>query len=263
MKRRLTGRSNKETERLHKLAKRQQPLPKPKKEKTRFPSPGSAGSLSDYDINSDDELSFGDEEFSDLDDEVLGTDDEDEGDDASLGPDDIASDSDSGAYSDSDSDSDADADADAPRKRKGKQKESEADYELTARSRWAANDGSDAEAESAEVGRLPIKLPSGQVQQVEGTTKIALPPTKQRKKPQPEPVQKEEIVESDNDSDDGRQAKIMATQKGKFGRVGVAEIVSQDGWRNAQKLEAAKEQIAQLGAEILAGGELIDIVSHL
>jgi nucleolar complex protein 3 len=53
----------------------------------------------------------------------------------------------------------------------------------------------------------------------------------------------------------------MASQKGKFGRMGIAEIVARRDWKNPDKLEAAKEQIANIGAEILAGGELIDNVS--
>jgi nucleolar complex protein 3 len=71
----------------------------------------------------------------------------------------------------------------------------------------------------------------------------------------------EEEEEEEEGSDDEKDAHKMAGQKGRFGRMGIAEIVGKQGWKNAQRLEAAKEQVAALGAEILAGGELIDNVS--
>ena len=110
-----------------------------------------------------------------------------------------------------------------------------------------------------EVGRLPIKLPSGEVQMVAGTTKLPA----QKKKKRPVESESEDEEEEEESEDEETQAARMASQKGKFGRMGVAEIVGKEGWKNAQKLDAAKEQMAALGAEILAGGELIDNVSYM
>ena len=249
--------------------------------------------MTDYDIDSDDDLSFGD------DDGELPS-DVDFGSDASAGDDDDEEDEDEDEDEDDDDESDedesdsSDDEPNLPRKRTGRTKESEAAYELAPRGRFTGTDGktkpvpkpsfgtgansigmskrgpnsntdsdSDSDADEAEVGRLPIKLPGGQIQQVEGTTRIALPATKKKVKREatPEEEEEEEGASEDEDSDDGRQMARAAMQKGKFGRMGVAEIVTKEGWKNAQKLQAAKEQIAQLGAEILAGGELIDNVS--
>jgi nucleolar complex protein 3 len=155
-----------------------------------------------------------------------------------------------------------DSEEDEPEQRKRKsKKEEEAEYETSGRTRWAPK-AADAEPDSVEVGRLPIKLPTGEIQMVKGSTRIALPPSK-KPPPPPESETEEEEEEEDIGSDDGAQATEMAGQKGKFGRMGVAEIVGMKGWKNAQKLEAAKEQIAVVGAEILAGGELVDNVGRL
>lgn len=214
--------------------------------------------MSDFDINSDDELPSD----SELDDSVVDTD---------PGDDDM---SDDGEDDDSDDDADEDLmdafdnlsddmdDGTDHKKRKGKKKEEEADYETSGRSRWAEQLKKKEDGEQVEVGRLPIKLPSGEVRQVEGTTKIELPASKKRKA-KPEPVSEPEDEEEEEDEDDQEGAAArMATTKGRFGRMGVAEIVGHEGWKNAKKLEAAKEQIAALGAEILAGGELVDTVGH-
>ncbi|WVN86488.1 uncharacterized protein L203_101652 [Cryptococcus depauperatus CBS 7841] len=145
--------------------------------------------------------------------------------------------------------------------KKGKrnaQKDEEADYELEGRLRWAQkDDGHNDEENKVEVGRLPIKLPTGEIRMVHGSTKIDLPPSK---KPISEPEsEEEEKSEEEGESDEEAQAQRMAGQKGRFGRMGIAEIVSKKGWKNAQRLDAAKEQVAQICSEILAGGELVDI----
>lgn len=264
--------------------------------------------MSDYDINSDDDLDSLDDEDLELhnkameegdseeeedddddnDDEVNGSDGEDsvydsgadlddsdeaEGSDVG-GDDDVAYlsegvssgvDDDEAELSEEDDSEDERAPQARRKKGKSKQQNEEAEYEMAGRSRWAAKsktkDGAD-EDDRVEVGRLPIKLPSGEVQFVAGSTKIALAKKKQAPATTPPSDDDDEIEESEDEgSDDGRQAAKMANQKGKFGRMGVAEIISKPGWKNAQKLEAAKEQIAIIGAEILAGGELIDNVS--
>ena len=142
------------------------------------------------------------------------------------------------------------------RRKRKKEANEEADYEHTARSRWKEPPPKDED--TVEVGRLPIKLPSGEVQRVSGSTKIALPPTKKPRLPTPESV-----IE-DSEEEEPTTAELtarMASQKGKFGRLGVSEIVGRPGWKNTDRLAAAKEQIANVGAEILCGGELVDIVS--
>ena len=233
-----------------------------------MPSPGSDRS-SDYDIESD--ASFN----SDLD--SLGSDLEDEeeqaeGSASASGSSTLDEEEDDDDSDDEDQDDLNDAFDDLPDgskedgsqhdKRKRKRKDEEAEYELSGRSRWAAKPAPAEEDDHVDVGRLPIKLPTGEVQNVEGSTRIALPPSK-KKPPPPESESEEEVdEESDGDlSDDAAQAAKMAGQKGRFGRMGVAEIVSQKEWKNARKLEAAKEQIAGIGAEVMAGGELVDNVS--
>lgn len=254
----------KETQRLHDLAKAREPLPQQPRKKSGLPTPEEYSDY-DMDVNSDDDLP------SDLDDEDLGDDMEDseaEGSGTSSTLDDDLGDSDLDDQSDlndafddlSDESDDDDEEEEEFRQRKKKQKESEADYETSGRSRWNAPPPK-PEEDSVEVGRLPIKLPTGEIQTVEGSTRIALPPSK-KKKVVVESESEEELLESEDDaSDDGVEAERMASKKGRFGRMGVSEIVGMKGAKNAQKLDMAKEQIAQIGAEILAGGELIDIVS--
>ena len=210
-------------------------------------------SLSDYDIDSDAALdvSSGDE-----DDGVMA-----EGSGTSGLEDDEDEDEQNGEDILDDTTDDAEASSGAeevagPRKRKAR--EMEAEYEQSGRTRWAAPPPK-PEEDSVEVGRLPIKLANGQVQKVEGTTRVPLPPSK---KSAPEPDSESEEVEpvDDVDSDDGAQVQRMAGKKGRFGRMGVGEIVGTKGWKSMQRLEAAKEQIAAIGAEVMAGGELVDIV---
>lgn len=243
--------TSKETKRLHELSKTQEKMPVQKRQKSRLPSPGSASTMSDFDINSDDELPSD----SELDDSVVDTDPGD----SELDDDDSDDGVDADVMDAFDNLSDDMDNGDEHKKRKGKKREEEADYETSGRSRWAGKD-EEEDGEQVEVGRLPIKLPSGEVRQVEGTTKIELPASKKRKV-KVEPIKEEaEEEEADEDDQEGAAAR-MATTKGRFGRMGVAEIVGHDGWKNVKKLEAAKEQIAALGAEILAGGELVDTVS--
>lgn len=154
----------------------------------------------------------------------------------------------------------SDEDEDEPERRKRKKKEEEAEYELAGRSRWAAKP-EEPQEDSVEVGRLPIKLPTGEIQMVQGSTRIAVPqPKKAAIKLESGDEEEDEVEEEEENSDDEAQTMRMASQKGKFGRMGIAEIVGKKGWKNAQRLEAAKEQVAQLGSEILGGGELVDIV---
>ncbi|WVW86217.1 hypothetical protein I302_108259 [Kwoniella bestiolae CBS 10118] len=266
------SRSVKETKRLHDLSKTREPLPKQKRNKLKIALPESAkeSDSDDYDFDSDPEFD------SDLASEVDGR-------DVDLGSEDEDEDSvfDSGASLDDSeeeeedqddviaefdnlpSDEEAyDSDAVTQKRRKNKKNEEEAEYETSTRNRWATREKKNKEEDDdqVEVGRLPIKLPTGEIKVIEGSTKISLPPTKKKAPPPPPSDSEEEEEESEDEgSDDGEQAERMAGLKGKFGRMGVAEIVSQKGWRNAQRLESAKEQMAQLGAEILAGGELVDI----
>lgn len=264
-------RSIKEQKRLHEIVKAKEPIPKAERKKSGVSIPEGSDS-EDYDIDSLDDLDMSDDDEegdlsgSDIDlGSVGGEDDEDEDEDEELGESDFAS---SGDGDDDDDDSDINDvydeeldlseadDGEVHEKRKRKRAEGEADYEHSGRTRWVKKEGED-EADEVEVSRLPIKLPTGEVQMVAGTTKL---PAMKKKKPVEEADVKQEESEEE-DVDEGVQAARMASQKGKFGRMGIAEIVGQPGWKNAQKLEAAKEQIAGIGAEILAGGELIDNVS--
>lgn len=246
----------KETKRLHELAKAQEIIPQAKKHKSKTPvrQPGSDesdGFDSDPEFDSDLQSDMGsDVDFDTEDDGSLGSDDEDNF-SGSEDVEDITA-----AFDDFSSDEEEEE----PERRKRKKKEEEAEYELAGRSRWAAKP-EEPEEDSVEVGRLPIKLPTGEIQMVQGSTRIAVP---QPKKPvtKPESEDEEDDVEEEEEySDDEAQAKKMASQKGKFGKMGIAEIVGKKSWKNVERLEAAKEQVAQLGSEILAGGELVDIVS--
>ncbi|OCF44668.1 nucleolar complex protein 3 [Kwoniella heveanensis CBS 569] len=269
------SRSVKETKRLHELAKSREPIPKQKRQKLNIPAPASVSGSDDYDFDSDagfdsdlksdydeeDDVDFGSGSGSDVYDSGASldmTDDEDE-DEENKDEDDQ---DDLNAAFDDEISSDEEEEVDhKKRSKKGGKKETEAEYEMAGRSRWAAKPKDQEEKEEVEVGRLPIKLPNGQIQMVEGSTKIALPPSKKKAAAQPpsDSEDGQDMEESEDEgSDDGIQAERMAGQKGKFGRMGIAEIVSKQGWKNAQKLEAAKEMIAALGAEILAGGELVD-----
>lgn len=130
----------------------------------------------------------------------------------------------------------------------------EADYEARARARWQKP--KEVQEDTVEVSHLPIKLPTGEIQHVKGTTKLPAP----AKKPVKAESESEESEEEEEDEESGDEVKKMATVKGRFGRLGVADIVA-GPYKNREKLSIAKEQIARVGAEILAGGELIDNVS--
>ncbi|OWT37457.1 nucleolar complex protein 3 [Cryptococcus neoformans Bt1] len=249
------SRSVKETKRLHELNKSREIISQPKKQKskTSVRQPGSDesdGFDSDPEFDSDLQSDMGsDVDFGSEGDGSLGSEDEDEF---------------SGSEDDEDvtaafDDFSSDEDEDEPERRKRKKKEEEAEYELAGRSRWAAKP-EEPQEDSVEVGRLPIKLPTGEIQMVQGSTRIAVPqPKKVAIKLESGDEEEDEVEEEEENSDDEAQTMRMASQKGKFGRMGIAEIVGKKGWKNAQRLEAAKEQVAQLGSEILGGGELVDI----
>ncbi|KAK8853263.1 hypothetical protein IAR55_003965 [Kwoniella newhampshirensis] len=263
------SRSTKETKRLHGLSKNGEQMPKQKRAKSGISIPPSASGSSDYEFDSD--VGFDSDLKSDY-----GSDDDNEDADGDDGRESGSEPYDSGAsLDDSDGDDAEQEDLNAafdeddlpdgndvdeefePRHRK--KKEEEADYETAGRARWAAKAKEASEGEHVDVGKLPIKLPTGEIKMVEGSTRIALPPSKKKAPPPESETEEEEEESEDEGSDDGAQAEKMAGQKGKFGRMGVAEIVGKQGWKNAQRLEAAKEQMAALGAEVLAGGELVDI----
>ena len=253
----------KETQRLHDLSKSRDPLPRQDRKKSRLPTPED---LSDYSMgfDSDDDLP------SDLGSSDLASEDErDEAegsgtttlDDDELSLSDDSEDGQSDLNDAFDDVSDESSEDDAPQRHK-KRKEEEADYEKNARARWAPGPAK-PEEDSVEVGRLPIKLPSGEVQKVAGTTRIAIPQGKKKPVKVESETEEEDIESEDEGSDDGAQANVLAGKKGRFGRLGVAEVVGMPGMKAIERLGLAKEQIAQVGAEILAGGELIDIVSCL
>ncbi|WVQ74215.1 hypothetical protein IAR50_003809 [Cryptococcus sp. DSM 104548] len=248
------SRTVKETKRLHEISKAQESIPQAAKKKSKTPVREALSDESDV-FDSDPEFD------SDL--QSLG------GSDVDFGSDLDQDDWDSGEEISEDGDVNAayddvssDEEEEEKKERHRKKKEEEADYETQGRARWTAQAAED-EADDVEVGRLPIKLPTGEIQMVQGSTRIAKPPSK-KPKPKPESeTEEEEEEEEDEGSDDEAQAHRMAGLKGKFGRMGIAEIVEKKGWKNVERLEAAKEQVAQLGSEILAGGELVDIAPLL
>lgn len=234
---------------------------KPRK-KSGLPSPpSSVSSMSDFD--SDDDLESLDDDEEEAERSVAsGSSPYDSGADLDDDAASLASD----LESMDDEESSDEEEEDLRQRRKGKRKaEVEADYELAGRARWKVKPEGENEGDSVEVGRLPIKLPSGKVQMVEGSTKISVP---KKKAPPPPPSEDSDDVmdisgDEDEPSDDEALAEKMAGQKGKFGRLAIAEIATKKGWKNADRLAAAKEQIATLGADILGGGELVDIVSPI
>lgn len=228
----------------------------------------SASDISDYDFDSEISLS-GDEDGDDVSlpsgsdlgdsdlDSDLGSDDEDS-DAGSLGSDEEGAFADEydALSEDSDDDSDDESEDEQPKPKKKKRKDEEAEYETAGRARWA-EPASDEEKDHTEVGRLPIKLPTGEVQLVEGTAKVPLQAKKKAAQPAKKKAESED--ESDDASDVDDAAAHLAAQPGRFGRMNIAEIVAAKGWKNLQRLAAAKEQLAQTGAEILGGGELVDV----
>lgn len=149
----------------------------------------------------------------------------------------------------------ADPDDPSRKKRKRQVREQEAEFEKKSRRGQV-----DPDAERGNVvKRLPIKLASGQLQQREGETVL--------------PVQvggrgNRKGDSSDDDSDAEPEEEWAAPRyqpEGaglgtRWGRMAVADVVRIKN--PAERRQVAKEQIAGLGAEIVAGGELVDNVSR-
>jgi hypothetical protein len=97
---------------------------------------------------------------------------------------------------------------------------------------------------------LPIKLPSGQIQKVAGSTKL------------PSQLKKPVVVEDSEDESEFEEEEVVPEGQGlgrRWGRAAVADVV---GIKDpAARKRAVKEQIASLGAEIVGGGEIVDNVS--
>ncbi len=276
-------RSKKETQRLHDLAKSKDPLPRVKRAKReeeleRSPTPSTVSSFTDdEDFGSDSEA--GDEDLEGVDVEGYGSDDT--GDD---------SDSDDADPVDESDASDSDDDAAAANERQRARKKSrlgasgaeadnlEASYENKATAARLARAKAEPAVSHAEVDHLPIKLADGTVQRRSGTTTIALPPSAPRA-PSPAAAIKREDDASGSDSDDVSETdevERLAQQRGRFGRMSVLDVIYWEDpelrgvrgkgvaqARVQRRLAVAKEQIARTGAEIMAGGELIDNVSGL
>lgn len=237
---------------MHELSKSQDEIPKKTKLKAQIPLSEPEASLSDYSLDSD--VEFDSDLLSDHDD------DHSEG---SISSDQHAEDtSDSRIGLDQeDASSTVDEESAPPERRKRRHTEVEAEYEVSGRPRWTAP-ARKSDTNTVEIARLPIKLQNGEVQQMEGRIAVSSLQTKEETSILESDSDEEEIIgEEQEDSDDGVHAQAMAGQRGKFGRIGVAEIVGTPGWDHSRRLEAAKEQIAAIGAEILAGGELADTVS--
>lgn len=241
-------RSKRETNRLHSIQKSQNPLPKASVKGRRARSPSVADTVSTIDSHpseapsdlSDDQDAAG---FNDSQDEEP-TDDSD--------------------MEDFDSEADLDdVDLDIPlphqvaskKKKKKSADEEEADYEnATLRRTYNRGDGSDSDSQDPSKGtnvkRLPIKLPSGQIESLPGTAHV---PSQLKKRPEPK-------QEEDSDVEMHDEEPVEGQGLGKrWGRMAVAEVVTIKD--PAQRKRAVKEQIASLGAEIVSGGEVVDNVS--
>ena len=157
----------------------------------------------------------------------------------------------------SDEDGEDEAEDQPTKKRKGRRKDEEAEYERSTRSRFA-KETTESDDSHFEVSRLPIKLPSGRVQAVNGITRLPKPQTRRPKDLEVE----DDVAENESnisEEDAEAESRRVAAQKGKFGRLGVAEIVG-GSWTTGQKVLKAKEQIALIAAEVVAGGDLVDKV---
>lgn len=226
--------SKKETDRLHALQKSQNPLPKGKKRRVE-----EVEEESDWDSDLETDLGSGSE----------------------LG---------------SDEDVSEESEDDAVNVRKRKTRDEGDDLETTYARRTAKHHSQVAEDDKvADVGHLPIKLPGGVVQHVEGTTRIQIPESKRpvKVKQESESEGETEYSESEGEADVEEEREEMARTKGRFGRLGIADILGDEGaeglpWRGRDKaragrrLDLAKEQMARIGAEVMAGGELMDNVSQ-
>lgn len=230
-------RSKKETERLHDLQKAQNPLPKPKA-RPRAPSP--VDTISEIDSEASPRASTS--QLPDLDDEeldelVFSSDDEDDLEDLD----------------------DLDLDIPLPhqvatkKKKKTNSDDEEASYEnAEKRRRYVGSDSEDDDpSKGSKVNRLPIKLPTGEIQKVAGTS-IVPPQLKRPAKP---------VVESEDEQEEPEEEDLPEGHGlGKrWGRMAVADVVSIKN--PMERKRAVKEQIASLGAEIVGGGEIVDNVS--
>jgi nucleolar complex protein 3 len=147
----------------------------------------------------------------------------------------------------------------------------EASYAALGRKRKEKQlEAGEEDKEHTEVGHLPIKLANGEIEQLPGKTRIAIPsgpPDKKKKKQEGSDVETE-FTESEASEDEEDLVERIAGARGKFGRMGISEILTADldgvQWkeRTNRRLGMAKEQIAKIGAEIMSGGELIDMVSY-
>lgn len=152
------------------------------------------------------------------------------------------------------------------KKKKRPRDEEEASYEKQSRNYAKRGGGSDSDDDELDprkgtnVGRLPIKLATGELQKVEG--KIHIPSQVKIKRD----AQGRPIVEKDSDEEsevneesaDDEPAEGAGLGR-RWGRAAVADVVSIKN--PAERKRAVKEQIASLGAEIVSGGEIIDNVS--
>lgn len=271
-------RTKKETQRLHELAKSRNPLPKPKKSKrSRSLSISTVSSFSDEDMG-DEEMESDLDGENGVDEEGYSSDELDSDDDLEEeeGDDDLME----------DSDDSEDSTIDQNERQRARKKSRAADQtvdnlESTYETRQiqSAQSGkgkskatADEEAGIREVSHLPIKLANGQIQSLPGTTRIQLPPSARKPSPSPELSDDESGTDSD-DVSESEQVDKLSNQRGKFGRMSVLDVITYEdpalkGFkgkgvakaRTMSKLALAKEQIAKTGAEIMAGGELIDNV---
>lgn len=282
------SRSKKETVRIHQLEKEKAPLPDKKKKNKKDEVP-DFDSEAEWDSELDelsDEIDD-DEDLEDDEEAAIGSDveiekkgnweDEDNlragysDEDGSIGEMDSVTDEDNSGEGDfEDSESEAE-EAPERRRRQAKKDETdlEGDYEAQARVRTAAREAlAELEAEEGQqVSHLPIKLANGEIQMMPGKTRIPIQ-TDGKKKPVPKAEAEEtDLSGSEAEEDEEERVAHMAQTKGRFGRLGIVDVLTMDmnGLKGKQKtqerLTIAKEQIAKVGAEVMSGGELIDMVS--
>lgn len=240
------NRSKKETERLHELDKTKEPLPKRTKRKAASPS---FSDMSDAELDTD----FDSELDSELDDdEDLELDD-----------------------SDFEEKVNQEYEEEEKKRVRKKAKVAEVDdleqsYAALGRKRKDKLEAAGEEdKEHTEVGHLPIKLANGEIEQLPGKTRIAIPsgPPDKKKKKVEESDAETEFTESEASEDEEDLVERIANARGRFGRMGISEILTSDlagvQWkeRTNRRLAMAKEQIAKIGAEVMSGGELLDMVS--
>lgn len=235
------SRSKKETNRIHELEKEKQPLPKPTKRKT-SPTPSE---MTPSDLDSEDMDS------------------------------DISADDDLDSFSEDDLSEDYEEEERRRAKKKARVSDTadlEDKYEALGRKRKEqAKEVEDVDKDHAEVGHLPIKLANGEIEQLPGRTRIAVPsgPPDKRKKQQQASSDEESVLSDSESEDEEAQLERLAGAKGKFGRLGIADVLTAEmpglkgKEKTVQRLAMAKEQIAKIGAEIMSGGELIDMVPLL